>query len=164
VEGADYTVWADNYQQTGLPAWSDGGWAWGNFNADDVVEGADYTIWADNYSPPAPPAAAAADDGVSAQTASPFAGSAEGGNSAVLDRQRRVLPMAAGEMRVLPLGPGLPAEASGQAGHRRPDQARANTPARPGQRQASLDDQIDILAAPELSVLPAAAVGRAARA
>ncbi len=49
IDGADYTIWADNYGVTGLPAFSDGGLAYGNFNDDDVVNGADYTLWADNY-------------------------------------------------------------------------------------------------------------------
>jgi len=46
VDGADYTVWADGYQQTT----SLGGYG-GDFNRDGVVDGADYTVWADNYSP-----------------------------------------------------------------------------------------------------------------
>jgi len=49
IDGADYTIWADNYGATGLPAFSDGGLAYGNFNDDDVVNGSDYTLWADNY-------------------------------------------------------------------------------------------------------------------
>jgi hypothetical protein len=43
VDGADYTIWADHYQQGGA------GWAGGDFNEDGTVDGADYTIWADNY-------------------------------------------------------------------------------------------------------------------
>ncbi len=42
VDGADYTVWADNYK---LP----GTWDEADFNADGTVDGADYTIWADNF-------------------------------------------------------------------------------------------------------------------
>ncbi len=49
VDGADYTIWADHYGQTGVPAWSSGGWSVGNFNEDATVDGADYTLWADNY-------------------------------------------------------------------------------------------------------------------
>ncbi len=43
VDGCDYTIWCDNYQQAGL------GWAGGDFNGDGVVDGGDYTIWADFY-------------------------------------------------------------------------------------------------------------------
>ena len=43
VDGADYTLWADNYGQSGV------GYAGGDFNNDGTVDGADYTIWADNY-------------------------------------------------------------------------------------------------------------------
>lgn len=49
VDGADYTVWADHYGDTGVPFWLAGGYAYGNFNNDTVVDGADYTLWADNY-------------------------------------------------------------------------------------------------------------------
>jgi hypothetical protein len=49
VDGADYTIWADNYEQPGLPRWLEGGWAYGNFTDDETADGADYTIWADNY-------------------------------------------------------------------------------------------------------------------
>ncbi len=49
VDGGDYTIWADNYGASGVPAWLDGGWAYGNFTDDDKVDGGDYTIWADNY-------------------------------------------------------------------------------------------------------------------
>jgi hypothetical protein len=49
VDGADYTVWADNYLSTGNPPNSQGGWSVGNFTEDDVVDGADYTVWADHY-------------------------------------------------------------------------------------------------------------------
>jgi hypothetical protein len=45
VDGADYTLWADNYLLTGKS------FAQGNFNSDAIVDGADYTIWADNYAP-----------------------------------------------------------------------------------------------------------------
>jgi len=43
VDGADYTIWADNYLVT------DVGWEGGDFNGDGEVDGADYTIWADHY-------------------------------------------------------------------------------------------------------------------
>ena len=43
VDGADYTRWADNYQQTGKD------WSMGDFDGDGVVTGADYTIWADHF-------------------------------------------------------------------------------------------------------------------
>ena len=49
VDGGDYSIWADNYQATGVPPYSGGGWEFGNFNDDTVVDGADYTLWADNY-------------------------------------------------------------------------------------------------------------------
>jgi hypothetical protein len=49
LDGGDYTIWADNYLNQPVPAWADGGWAYGNFNDDDIVDGGDYTIWADNY-------------------------------------------------------------------------------------------------------------------
>jgi len=42
VDGADYTLWADNYLQSG-------GFVQGDFNSDGVIDGADYTVWADNY-------------------------------------------------------------------------------------------------------------------
>ncbi|MBL9123399.1 MAG: dockerin type I repeat-containing protein [Planctomycetaceae bacterium] len=45
VDGADYTIWADHYLQTGATR------AQGDFNHDGVVDGADYTIWADHSSP-----------------------------------------------------------------------------------------------------------------
>lgn len=45
VDGADYTLWADNFLETGT-SWSDG-----DFNRDGTVDGADYTIWADHYGP-----------------------------------------------------------------------------------------------------------------
>jgi hypothetical protein len=49
VDGADYTVWADNYGMTDAPLWSAGGWTVGNFTEDTNVDGADYTVWADEY-------------------------------------------------------------------------------------------------------------------
>jgi len=43
VNGGDHTVWADNYQQTGV------GQPGGDFNGDGIVDGGDYTLWADSY-------------------------------------------------------------------------------------------------------------------
>ncbi|MBL9124648.1 MAG: DNRLRE domain-containing protein [Planctomycetaceae bacterium] len=45
VDGADYTIWADNYLLTGAL------FTQGDFTGDGTVDGADYTIWADNYAP-----------------------------------------------------------------------------------------------------------------
>ncbi len=42
VDGGDYTLWADNYNQPG-------GWQQGDFSGDGFVDGGDYTLWADNY-------------------------------------------------------------------------------------------------------------------
>ncbi len=42
VDGADYTCWADHYEQLG-------GWRSGDFNDDGFVDGADYTLWADHF-------------------------------------------------------------------------------------------------------------------
>ena len=42
VDGGDYTLWADNYNQPG-------GWQQGDFTGDGFVDGGDYTLWADNY-------------------------------------------------------------------------------------------------------------------
>ena len=49
VDGADYTVWSDNYGKTDADPWSQGGWTVGNFTEDSNVDGGDYSIWADNY-------------------------------------------------------------------------------------------------------------------
>ncbi len=49
VDGGDYTIWADHYQDSPVPAYEDGGWTVGNFNDDDIVDGGDYTLWSDNY-------------------------------------------------------------------------------------------------------------------
>jgi PEP-CTERM motif-containing protein len=43
VTDADYTIWADHYDQCGV------GIAEGDFNGDGCVTDADYTIWADHY-------------------------------------------------------------------------------------------------------------------
>ena len=43
VNGADYTVWADHYFDTGV------GFDLGDFNRDGIVDGADYTLWADRF-------------------------------------------------------------------------------------------------------------------
>jgi glucose/arabinose dehydrogenase len=57
IDGADYTVWADNFHGSG-------GFDSGDFNRDGAIDGADYTIWADRFQPgsavvpiPEPPAA-----------------------------------------------------------------------------------------------------------
>ena len=54
VTGADYTVWADHFEQTVRL-----GAAVGDFNFDGKVTGADYTIWADHFSTQAALASAA---------------------------------------------------------------------------------------------------------
>lgn len=56
VDGADYTVWADNYLDTFTwgALWKDG-----DFNIDGVVDGGDYTVWADHYLETMPLSAAA---------------------------------------------------------------------------------------------------------
>jgi len=46
VDGADYTVWADNYLINERAYFTKG-----DFNGDGLTDGADYTIWADNYAP-----------------------------------------------------------------------------------------------------------------
>jgi hypothetical protein len=45
VDGADYTLWADNYLA------SDANWGQGDFNVNGIVDGADYTLWADHFQP-----------------------------------------------------------------------------------------------------------------
>ena len=49
VDGLDYIVWADHYGECGHPAWSNGGWAVGNYTEDDCVDGLDYVAWSNNY-------------------------------------------------------------------------------------------------------------------
>jgi hypothetical protein len=49
VDGADYTIWADNYHKANAR------WEEGDANYDGTVDGADYTIWADNYKKTCPP-------------------------------------------------------------------------------------------------------------
>jgi surface-anchored protein len=44
VDGADYTLWADNFLKS-----DDSTWRQGDFNLDGIVNGADYTIWADHF-------------------------------------------------------------------------------------------------------------------
>jgi len=44
VNGADYTIWADNFGLLGASGPEEG-----DFNRDLAVDGADYTIWADNF-------------------------------------------------------------------------------------------------------------------
>ena len=48
VDGADYTVWADNYGRPSVIP--------GDGNRDAFIDGADYTVWADNYGDGTPPA------------------------------------------------------------------------------------------------------------
>lgn len=45
VDGGDYTLWANNFLQTGQ-TWEDG-----DFTGEGIVDGADYTIWANNFAP-----------------------------------------------------------------------------------------------------------------
>lgn len=52
VDGADYTIWADHFLQTGQS------FVTGDFTGDGLVDGSDYTIWADNFNPGALHAAA----------------------------------------------------------------------------------------------------------
>lgn len=47
VDGADYTVWADNAGKTNPDLRAD-------LNGDGKVDGADYTVWADHYAPMQP--------------------------------------------------------------------------------------------------------------
>ncbi|MBX7072814.1 MAG: hypothetical protein K1X71_06660 [Pirellulales bacterium] len=47
IDGADYTLWADHFQQANPLV------AQGDFNTDGKVDGADYTLWADHYQPAA---------------------------------------------------------------------------------------------------------------
>jgi len=52
VDGADYTLWADNYNPDFDPEANPNQtpvWEKGDFNQDQVVDGADYTLWADHY-------------------------------------------------------------------------------------------------------------------
>jgi CSLREA domain-containing protein len=58
VTDADYTIWADHYDQTGTETTHGG-----DFNLDGRVSDADYTTWAEGYGQtvPAPPAMAAAE-------------------------------------------------------------------------------------------------------
>ncbi len=49
VDGLDYVVWSNHYEECGHPAWSDGGWAVGNYTEDDCVDGLDYVVWSNNY-------------------------------------------------------------------------------------------------------------------
>jgi len=52
VTGADYTIWAANYD----PAGSGATWPEGDWTGDGKVTGADYTLWAGGYNPPPPSA------------------------------------------------------------------------------------------------------------
>jgi hypothetical protein len=51
VDGADYTLWADNF------GGADVDFGRGDFNCDGAVDGADYTLWADNFGAEADPGA-----------------------------------------------------------------------------------------------------------
>ncbi len=42
VDGGDYTIWADHYQEAGK-------WVQGDFTSNGWVDGGDFTLWADNY-------------------------------------------------------------------------------------------------------------------
>jgi hypothetical protein len=48
VDGADYTIWADNFLINNRAYYTKG-----DFNGDGRTDGADYTIWADNFAPSA---------------------------------------------------------------------------------------------------------------
>ena len=54
VDGLDYTIWSNNYDQLGT--WSDA-----NFSGDALVDGLDYIIWSNNYGfgYPVPPSSGA---------------------------------------------------------------------------------------------------------
>lgn len=43
VDGADFTIWADNFGDTVTPLTN------GDFTNDGMVDGADFTVWADNF-------------------------------------------------------------------------------------------------------------------
>ena len=45
VDGLDYVVWSNNYQQT------DVGWEGADYNGDGVTDGLDYVLWSNFYSP-----------------------------------------------------------------------------------------------------------------
>ena len=49
VDGLDYNQWSLHYLDQAVPAWSEGGWAYGNFNEDDIVDGLDYNAWSMKY-------------------------------------------------------------------------------------------------------------------
>lgn len=49
VDGADYTLVADNYGFVGVAGFADGGWYKGNLNDDDVVDAADAAVWQTSY-------------------------------------------------------------------------------------------------------------------
>ncbi len=60
VDGADYTLVADNYGVVGVAGFGDGGWYRGNLNDDDVVDEVDAAVWQTNYTGQAVTAAAVA--------------------------------------------------------------------------------------------------------
>lgn len=45
VNGADYTLWADNFLEVARS------FDLGDFNGDGIVDAGDYTLWADNFAP-----------------------------------------------------------------------------------------------------------------
>ncbi|GAF94555.1 unnamed protein product [marine sediment metagenome] len=45
VDGLDYVVWSNNYQQTGA------GWDGADYNGDGTTDGLDYVLWSNFYSP-----------------------------------------------------------------------------------------------------------------
>ncbi|GAG09033.1 unnamed protein product, partial [marine sediment metagenome] len=62
VDGGDYTLWADNYEQPG-------GWGNGDFNGDGITDGGDFTLWADHYGQSIPATAAQPSGGPAAEGA-----------------------------------------------------------------------------------------------
>jgi hypothetical protein len=159
VDGGDYTIWADNYLSQPVPAWLEGGWAFGNFTAGDRVDGADYTIWADNFtggggggSAGALPAA----DGVDGEEDVLLGAPADpvGGHVwSVLSAAGPSVIVPRASLHALPGLSNAPAEASRQSAH--PSAAWGGTSARTpaAEAQAALDDEIDLLAGADLSAL-----------
>ena len=90
VEGADYTLWADNYLQPG-------GWAEGDLTGDGFVEGADYTIWADNYGFGTKATKAGASPAGAGATATPSAGAAGEQVDLLTEGAAEVQPPSAGQ-------------------------------------------------------------------
>jgi len=175
VDGADYTTWADHYKDTPVPAWADGGWQVGNFNSDDVVDGGDYTLWADNYTGSGGGAevlAAAAYD--AAGDAPAGASDSEADWPALLGNRTASRPassgsralgtgLAAGREQSLPAWPldlRTPVAAEGRTAWpgEQPHRVRpaSTLSTRALSRLLTLDDEVDLLGGPDLSVLGAA--------